>query len=120
MHSPRVFIFGDPVVRRESSSGGLAEEAIGSRIYRDKTVQRSRISIDSEAGTKRLSRPGGSHIPCDLIRQLTVVRALIVGSGSMEETTKNEGYMNIEMIQHTDKDIGPNVGSALQNENRER
>jgi hypothetical protein len=68
-HSPRVFIFGDPVVRRESSSGGLPEEAMTIWLIstRDtKRNQRSGISIEPELETKRLIRSRGSHIPCDL------------------------------------------------------
>lgn len=49
-HSPRFFIFGDPIVRRESSSGGFADDDIGIRRYRNETLQRTRGSIDSEAG----------------------------------------------------------------------
>lgn len=35
--SPRFFILGDPIVRRESSSGGLAEDDIEKTVYRART-----------------------------------------------------------------------------------
>jgi len=68
-HSPRDFIFGDPVVRRESSSGGLAEDAMMDGWYRDETDQRRRISIETGSKAMRLGWSRG-HIPCNPVRHL--------------------------------------------------
>lgn len=55
-NSPRVFIFGDPVVRRVSSRGGLLDEAIGEMAGYQRGVmkdQRGAVSIDPELIFKR-------------------------------------------------------------------
>lgn len=52
LNSPRVFILGDPVVRRVSSKGGLPEDAIRDCWEDRGTIGNQRSWISIETGTE--------------------------------------------------------------------
>lgn len=78
--SPRLFILGDPVVRRASSNGGFAADAIMPSFYPLVDAdQRKRISIETRLGKERNKALRGNRIPLSRSDVAWVIDGVVFG-----------------------------------------
>lgn len=94
------------IVKSRLAGGGHCWDG-GDR--QDRTNQRSRISIETGPGTKGLSRPRGSHIPCDVTPILRRFGRLARCDRRkrIEGMTRNGDIYKVK--HHAYKNMGPNA-----------